>query len=230
MEQFKNNHESMKTTVETFVIEETAELIYDDNQLTKWNELIGELGLEGQTKIVVGKKSPIPFLHLKKSMVAVFETLCPRKVDIKEYDVTPIPVEILELAALSEREGYFSSLQIWYDDKNPDPVCVGILYEHYVRDAISYRRVDNTPTFKHEKEAEKYIKENGLSGGVSKTNWEGEKYLLGKWADVKHSFAELKNMATNRYVAEEGNRFRKDIKEAQRGLDDLETKAFERFN
>ena len=54
--------------------------------------------------------------------------------------------------------------------------------------------------------------------------------MLGKWADVKHSFEELKEMATKRFIAQEGNTFRKQIKEAQRGLDDLETSAFDKFN
>ena len=55
-------------------------------------------------------------------------------------------------------------------------------------------------------------------------------YLLGKWADVKHSFDDLKEMAKKRYIEQKGNEYRKQIKEAQRSLDDLETEAFEKFN
>src|SRR5688572_22578206 len=121
----ENNSSEMKTVVETFVIEETAELIYDNEKLDKWNELVGDLGLSGQTKIIKPTKSPIPFMHLKTSMKNVFEVLCPRKVAVEEYDVTPIPLEILELVALSKKEGYFTSIEIWYDEKSPDPVCVG---------------------------------------------------------------------------------------------------------
>ena len=121
-----NNSNEMKTIVETFVIEETASLIYDNEQLDKWNGLVAELGLTGQTSIQTKEKSPIPFMHLKANFVAVFETLCPRKVDVSEYNISPIPLEILDLIALSVNEKYFDKIQIWYDDKNPDPVCIGL--------------------------------------------------------------------------------------------------------
>ena len=54
--------------------------------------------------------------------------------------------------------------------------------------------------------------------------------MLGKWADVKHSFEELKEMATKRYISEKGHDYRKQIITAQRGIDDLETEAFDKFN
>ena len=46
-------------------------------------------------------------------------------VEIQKFDVMPIPVEILELVALSVKENYFNKISIWYDDKTPDPVCIG---------------------------------------------------------------------------------------------------------
>lgn len=216
----KNSNE-MKTVVETFVIEETAELIYDNEKLDKWNEHIKELGLTGQTKIVQPTKSPIPFMHMKTSLRNVFQCLCPKKVKVEEYDVTPIPVEILDLIALSKRENYFQEIQIWYDDKSPDPACVGLSCEYYSYLSGSER----TGNYKTKAEVEA-IKSSNWS--VYETN---EKYyLLGKWADVKHSFEELKAMATKRFIAEEGNKKRKAVKEAQRDLDDLEQTAFEKFN
>lgn len=128
MELLKNNHENMATIVETFLTEETVELIYDGEQLEKWNRIVEELGLEGQTQIVKKDKSPIPFMHMKSTLTNVFQTLCPVKVEAKNYNISPIPVEILDLMALSQKEEYFDKLQIWYDDKAPDPVCVGLRY------------------------------------------------------------------------------------------------------
>ena len=104
-----HNSETMATVVETFVIEETAELIYDGEALETWNNLVSELGLKGQTEIVKPEKSPIPFMHLKQGYVNMFETLCPRKVDVSEYNKTPIPVEILKLIAAKRP----IMLQIW---------------------------------------------------------------------------------------------------------------------
>lgn len=221
-----NNSSEMRTVVETFVIEETAELIYDDAKLDKWNELVGELGLEGQTKIVKPTKSPIPFMHLKQTLINVFECLCPRKVEVEKYDVTPIPVEILELIALSKREGYFQTVQIWYDDKSPDPACIGMNYNTW------YGHKDDgglDTSFKTREEAQAYMDTKGYTKykpyGTNEVY-----YLLGKWADVKHSFDQLREMARKRFIAEEGNIYRKDLVAAQRGLDDLETTAFDKFN
>jgi hypothetical protein len=220
----ENNSSEMKTIVETFVIEETASLIYDNEKLDSWNAIVEELGLKGQTSIQVKEKSPIPFMHVKQTLKNVFEVLCPRKVNIEDYNVTPIPLEILELASLSKREGYFSKIEIWYDDKSPDPVCIGITGHWYQPNWHSDRNVAlDGKEFTTEKEAKE-------AGAVSTYYAEKERYLLGKWADVKHSFEELKEMARKRYIAEQGNTYRRQIKDANRNLDDLETTAFEKFN
>lgn len=217
----QNNHSEMKTVVETFVIEETKELIYDNEQLDKWNAHVRELGLTGQTKIVQGEKSPIPFMHMKQTTVKMFEVLCPRQVDVSAYDVTPIPVEILELIALSRRENYFPKIEIWYDDKSPDPVCVGTTgyWGEYTWSASA-----NKDLKAMEFESEEAIKK---AGGTYYGFYPKGKYLLGKWADVKASFAELRERARQRFITEQGATLRKEIKEAQRKLDDLETTAIE---
>jgi hypothetical protein len=56
----------------------------------------------------------------------MFKVLCACPVPVKEYDKTPIPLEVLSLIALSEKEKYFDELQIWYDNEAPDPILVGI--------------------------------------------------------------------------------------------------------
>lgn len=125
-----NNSASMKTVVETYIIEETQELIYDNEKLDQWNGLVAELGLTGQTEVVKPDKSPIPFLWMNRALLKVFEELCPRKTKIEEYSKTPIPVEALSLASLSKKEGYFDKLEVWYNDENPDPAIVGYKYTH----------------------------------------------------------------------------------------------------
>tara|TARA_R110000868_G_scaffold131960_4_gene342355 strand:- start:760 stop:1431 length:672 start_codon:yes stop_codon:yes gene_type:complete len=221
---FKNNSKEMKTQVQTFVIEETAELIYDNDKLDRWNDLVSSLNLKGQTKIVTPDKSPIPFMHLKSSMINVFKTLCPRSVDVSEYDITPIPVEILDLIALSVGEKYFGQIEIWYDEKSPDPVCVGMTGYYYESqwNSTSNKLLDGME-FKTRKEVEDM-------GGKHVYFRDKNYYLLGKWGDVKYSFDKLKEMATKRFVAECSNDLNKKIKEAQRELLDVETKAFDKFN
>lgn len=230
----QNNSLEMKTEVETFIIEETAPLIYDNEQLDKWNDLVKELGLKGQTNIVKPNKSPIPFMFLNQGLKNILDTLCPKRVSIENFDISPIPVEILSLVSLSNMEKYFNKIQIWYDDKQKDPCCIGItseylLYEGYVK-AVPEELCKNYPNKEEAfKVAKEYIPELKETTSIG---WEtNEKhYLIGKWADVKHSFDELRQMAIKRFVDEKGNEYRKQIKEAERGLMDLENEAFEKFN
>lgn len=221
------NNESMKTVVETFLVEEVTELIYDNEQLDKWNSLVGELGLEGQTKVVKPEKSPIPFLYLNNGMKNVFTTLCPSKVHITQFDKTPIPVEILDLVALSNKENYFQRIEIWYDDKNPDPACVGIKEDW----AINGNNLpDGLPRFDNQNDCDKYIKENDIDGESYHYSWQDNHYLLGKWADMKHSLDELKEMARKRYITEKENNIKKKIRDYNRKLEDIETAAIDYIN
>jgi len=220
------NHSSMKTIVETFLTEETVDLIYDNEQLEKWNTYVEELGLQGQTKIAQKEKSPIPFMHLKTSYVNICKTLCPVVVDIKDYNITPIPVEILDLVALSYKENYFKKICVWYDDKSPDPFVVGINYRNY------YSHKDDGglhKSFSTYQEALQDQHENGWFKlepyGVGEIH-----YLIGKWADVKRSWEELKQIATRRFIDQKSHEFHKAIREAKRGLEDIESLAFETFN
>jgi hypothetical protein len=223
MEMLKNNSEEMKTVVETFVIEETQELIYDNEKLDKWNQLVDELGLVGQTTIITPKKSPIPFLNINTSLSNVFETLCPRKVSVEEYNLTPIPVDILSLVSLSKKENYFNKVEIWYDDKNPDPVCIG--FKGYFYEIDWYSDANKSLKDQEFKSKQEVID----AGGKHPFFREEAKYLLGKWGDVKHSFPELREMAKKRFKAEKENELNKRIKDAQRDLDDLGIQAFDRF-
>lgn len=212
----------MKTQVETYIIEETQELIYDNEKLDQWNQRVEELGLIGQTKIQAKEKSPIPFLHMKATTVAVFETLCPRKVKVQEYDKTPIPVEILDLVALSNREHYFTDVQIWYDDKTPDPACVGLIGEYTVYD----RKYGTIAKVKTESEAIQYKSHPeyyGLSFSIS------AHYLIGRWADVKLSLSELATKAKTLFIASEKSEITKRIRDEQRRMEDVEHTADVKF-
>jgi len=196
----QNNSNEMKTVVETFFIEETISLIHDNDELTRWNDMISFLDLKGQKKLLKDDKSPIPFMWMNQSTENVFSTLCPRKVDVIDYNKTPIPIEILELISLSRREKYFDFIEIWYDENTPDPACVG------------YAVMDGY------KEKEEYWKRAY-----------SEKYLLGKWADVRRPYSELVEMAKKRFTVQKRNELKTAIKNAQRELEDLEITADNKF-
>ena len=225
----ENNGIEMNTQVQTYLVEETMELIYDGDRLAQWNNLVTELGLKGQSQIVKPDKSPIPFMHMKKSMENIFKELCPRTVNVEEFSITPIPVEILDLIALSKKEGYFSRIIIQYDDKQPDPVCIGVIEKWVLHEKGTYNEV-NGLSFTNKTDAVNYCKDNAVNHDPYNRSWDDVKYLIGKWGDVKQSISELKELAKVRFIEREGVELRKTIKESQRKLDDLETTAIEQFN
>jgi hypothetical protein len=226
----KNNSKEMATIVETFVMEETVDLTYDQEKLDKWNDLVKELNLTGQTQIISSKKSPVPFMYMNEALIATAETLCPRKENVKNYNATPIPLDIMELIAMSAREDYFSTTEIWYDEKSKDPFAIGIIESYKIREKSSYKVLEQHGNFKFKEQAEKYLSNlEDTSLTVEKTWGETKHYLIGKWADVKQSFDQLTKKAKKRYVDEQSNYYKKQIKEAQRSLDDIALTAETKF-
>lgn len=194
----KNNNSSMATMVETFFIEETINLIHDNEALTKWSTKIDELGLFGQKEIVTEEKSPVPFLWMNSVLVSTFEVLCPTKVEIEKYSKTPIPVELLEIVSLCKNEQYFDELQVWYNEKEKDPAIIGLIY------------LKNESSDWYRKHA-------------------ANKYLIGRWADVKESLDSLINRAKKIFFKSETLRIKREILSYQRKLEDLEGTIEETF-
>lgn len=196
-----NNNESMATVVETFFVEETINLIHDNDALAKWNAKVEELGLEGQRTVLIDKeKSPIPFLWMNAALVSTFKVLCPTGVDVEKYDKTPIPVELLEVVGLCMKEGYFAKIKVWYNEKEKDPVIIGYTMPK--------------------------------DGDVS-SNWSldyySQKYLIGRWADVKASLDSLVERAKKIFFQQETIRLKKEVRERQRELEDLESTINDKF-
>ena len=195
----ENNNQSMNTVVETFYVSETINLIHDNEALTKWNEKVEELKLTGQKEVVKEDKSPIPFLWMNSAIVSTFETLCPTKIDIKKYDKTPIPVELLEVVSLCVKEDYFDCIKVWYNEKQKDPVIVG------------------------------YVAKKGEKKEDWQFEYYGQKYLIGRWADVKASLDQLIERAKKVFIQSETFDLKREIKDRQRKLEDLEQLAHDKF-
>lgn len=125
----KNNAQDMKTVVETFFIEETQSLVYSQDDLTKWSDLCSFLELPNQASLSKEEMSPVPFLWMNSALYNIMSTLCPRKEGLIEYNKTPIPLEALEVIALSKREKYFDLIEVWYDEGSPDPCIIGYIFD-----------------------------------------------------------------------------------------------------
>lgn len=117
--------------VEEFLVEESEKMVGELEHLDEWLSKVEELGLDGQKNLTKQDKSPIPFLIMNKSMERVYETLCPQKINVKQFADTTIPLRVLSLIALAKQEQYFHEIQIWSDNSSPDPIAVGKLTDSY---------------------------------------------------------------------------------------------------
>jgi len=118
---------------EIFLQPELEEIITDADKKAEWEEKVTSLGLKGQIKLTQhnDKKAASPYTFMNKQMELVFRTICPAKMDYLEYDKSAIPIDVLSHLALCKQESYFSKIEIWYDDKNPDPIVVGHIGSTY---------------------------------------------------------------------------------------------------
>jgi len=122
--------------IETFLIEEAEKLISEPEELEQWTKTVEELGLEGQRELAKPDKSPIPFQSMNKNMQAVYKILCPRRYAVKSYKSSTIPMRVLSLIALAEKEQYFKEIEIWSAEDKPDPVAVGFTGSTWSNDGV----------------------------------------------------------------------------------------------
>lgn len=133
MEFLKNILERIKTpraeggpVVEIFLEPELEELVSEPDKLKEWHEAVARLGLDGQKKIAAPEKSPIPFPIINQQMRLVYSTLCPAHEELKKFSDTAIPLRVLQVAELCQRESYFGELHVWHNNQEKDPILVGV--------------------------------------------------------------------------------------------------------
>jgi hypothetical protein len=202
--------------VENYFNQELTDVVFEIEALDTWKELSEQLGLEKQLDFVKGKESPLPYPYLNESMVRIYSTLCPRKVDFKKYDKTPIPLEVLEQIALCIKEKYFKQIEIWYDDKTPDPVVVGTICKYYTYNKEGKRTED----FNTKEEAE-INKGNGWSVYETDIN----RYIVARWGDVLRPLRELKDLAKERIIDKFASELKKEITEKTEALKVIQENA-----
>jgi hypothetical protein len=120
--------------VEIYLEPELQEMVESEEVTAEWTQLVKDLGMEGQLKLIEPKssgeiKNPSPYIHMNAKAERVFSIICPQVIDYKRYDKSTIPREVLKEIALAEKEKYFDKICIWYDDASPDPLVVGYIKE-----------------------------------------------------------------------------------------------------
>jgi hypothetical protein len=216
----KETHD-METIVELYFDKELSDITFESDKLEEWKKINEELGLTNQLSLAKGTDSPVPFPYMNESMFRVYTTLCPEKVRLQQYNKTPIPLEVLQQIAFCKKENHFGHIEIWYDDKSPDPLAVGIRAKYYfyphgeeLKDKYG-ERVDGLTS---RKECHKHP---AWTKDCTAYTSEEARYLIAKWGDVKRSFKELKELAIERFVEKHSSKMKTDIETLQGRLNNI---------
>lgn len=92
----------------------------------EWYSICESLGLDKQLQ-KTGKIERVgnPYQKVDPRSERVFKMLCPASVSYKDYEASTIPLEILQEISRCEKNGWFKHINVWYDDKSPDPFLIG---------------------------------------------------------------------------------------------------------
>ncbi len=118
---------------EIYLQPELEELVIDADKKQEWSQKISDLGLDGQLELTGNSatKAASPYTFMNRTMIMTFGTICPTKIPVEKYNKSVIPIDVLSHIALCRQEGYFKKLEVWYDDKTPDPILVGYIKDGY---------------------------------------------------------------------------------------------------
>ena len=215
--------------VQSYKNAELENVIFNVEDQDEWKQLAADMGLSKQMEFVQSAKSPLPYPAINQSMKNIFETLCPAKVDFKEYNKTPMPLEVLKELSFCIKEGYFSTIRIWSDDKAPDPIAVGtterfsatyyLTQEEKNRSAY-YDRKSSGYDFTSREQAKDWCETMGYF--FNDTNSSTNDYLIARWADELRPMPELKKLALDRLKDKYMSEWTKAVKDIQSKINTAE--------
>lgn len=182
---------------EIFLQPELEELVLEPEKKAEWESKITELGLEGQVELTKNsdKQAASPYTFMNQQMLLVFSTICPSKAPVSKFNKSVIPIEILSHIALCKQEGYFKKLEIWYDEKNPDPILVGYVTDSYSSSIVHLVARWGDEIIPYEQLVEKAIKRyaEAFTLAVKNTKQECEVALVNAGTFVRQLFAGQKS-------------------------------------
>jgi hypothetical protein len=215
--------------VQSYKNAELENVIFNVEDQDEWKQIAADLGLDKQMEFVQAAKSPLPYPTLTQSMKNIFQTLCPTKVDFKSYDKTPIPLEVLKELSFCIKEGYFSDIKIWSDDKAPDPIAVGTTTRfaatYYLTQAEKEEsswsnRKSTEYQFTSKEQAKDWCSTMGYF--YNDCNQSSNEYLIARWADELRPMGELKALALDRLKDKYMSEWTKAVKEIQSKINTAE--------
>lgn len=220
--------------VELFFNKELADVAFEVEALDEWKSIAEELGFEAQLSLTKGKESPIPYPFLNEVMDRVYTTLCPCKVEFKTYNKSTIPLEIMKQITFSVRDKHFNKIEIWYDDKTPDPLVVGYMNEYYAYTKSGYNRLADengkSLIFPTHELATAELERQEITETYNVSHNELGKYLIGRWGDELLDFPSLKKRAIDAFIESEGGELKKEVATKSEKLKLLSENVHSYFN
>lgn len=105
-------------------IEPELESLHENAE--EWQSLCTNLGLSKQLKKTgIIEKVGSPYTKVDPKSERVFSMLCPVHVSYKEYEASTLPLDVLQEIKRCEDNQWFKKMEVWYDDKSPDPFLIG---------------------------------------------------------------------------------------------------------
>jgi hypothetical protein len=108
--------------VETYEVSEVT--CENEHEETEAREIAEQLGLEGQ-KRVRNRDGVMPYREITAEEAVVFKAICDKEVRLHEFDRSPIPLRVLQVAA--HGKDFFDEMVVWCPSSlaDKDPILLG---------------------------------------------------------------------------------------------------------
>jgi hypothetical protein len=187
---------------EIYKVEEVSgemdNMVADSNAI----DLIGELGLEGQKKLINTETATrIAFRKMTQVENDVFSILFPEKSHVTEFDSEIIPVRVLEALRDAVATKQFVSYEIWHvRTRKEDPILVGVVGK---ADPQTWNK--------------NYIQVSA-------------RFLIARWGEALLPFPQLCDAAKKLWMMGESKKHKDSINEAKHKLETLAEEAEIKFS
>lgn len=117
---------------EIFIEPELEELEHPDNA-AEWQLICEELKLPGQLSLTSKSHTnhAPPYMVVDPKTERIIRVLCPAKIEVEKYAESTIPLDILREVHKCKERGWYHSINVFYDNKSPDPFVVGFVSDRW---------------------------------------------------------------------------------------------------
>lgn len=114
-------------------IEPELEQLQDSDSAAEWQLICEELKLPGQLSLTEksgGNYAP-PYMVVDPKTERIIRVLCPEKIEVQKYSQSTIPLDILREVHKCVENKWYHKIEVFYDNKSPDPFVIGFLTDRW---------------------------------------------------------------------------------------------------